>query len=227
MPAPGNKVVLRGPSPVTNARIKTEEVLSFIELQKDDIIRRLQSGTGAEIVTADLTNIMLQSVVNILPSLEKAALASPRGVYPLEKLLGMARELAHDARVASDRNVMREKIMNGIIDPALIRFAQKQITALNQLARKLHKDEQAVEHVAKMRDNVAETVNDMRVNVSNTLDSYFGGDGDAKGIVPETMSEESAYTPDDGSVAQALADAEVKASRTVKKKGYFHAKRRS
>lgn len=198
--------------------IEVSSAVSLIALQKDDILARLREGTATDVVTADLTNVMLQAVVNILPSVELLALSNPRGVYPLEKLLGMARELVHDAKSSADRNQMRMVLMGEIIDPSLLRFAQEQITQLNALERRVRNDPQTTEFVAKMKANVASTVNSMRIKISDSLDAYFGGDGGATSIIKEADAEVEIYTPDDGAVSQELTKAATrkKASRNVR-----------
>ena len=155
----------------------------MIETRKDELRARLQSGDGIDIITSDLTSILLQSVINILPSLEEAALANPRGVYPLEKLLNVVRELAHDARSMSDRGAMRQRIVNDILDPNMLELVRKQIVYLNRLHAFVKDDAQAIEYVDAMRASLAENVNATRVMISDKLDAYFGGEGGAKGIV--------------------------------------------
>jgi hypothetical protein len=216
--AKSNMVAVRGKNTPVPPLYENDisKSISLIEARKDEIIHRLREGSATDVVTADLTNTMLQAVVNILPSVEKAALSSSKGVYPLEKLLGMARELAHDLRQSSDRNQMRLVIMGQIIDPALLRFAQEQITQLNALERRVRNDPQSMEFVAKMKSNVAESVNNMRIKTSDALDAYFGGDGGAKGIMDVMAEEQEIYTPDDGAVADELKKA------AAKKKGAKH-----
>ena len=222
MASPKKQVALRGGKNTTalaedrgkyGKEPDISETLSLMSEYKEDILARLRTREGADIITSDLTNAMLQSVVNVLPSLEEFALKSPKGVYPLENMLSIARELAHDIRSQQDRNTMRERIMNGIIDPALLRFAQGQITSLNQLERKVRADPQASEFIVGLRSNVANTINETRIAVSNSLDAYFGGEGKAKGILEKEDIVVEAYTPDDGSIAQALADAKPIAAK--------------
>lgn len=215
-----NQVALRGgkaTTAVTEDRGKYGKDLAVevtvMAKRKDDLIRRLETGEGFDIITMDLANSLLQAIIGILPSVEAAAKISTRGVYPLVNLTNIVRELSHDLRSMSDRNTMRERIMNGIIDPALLRFAQGQITSLNQLERKVRADPQASEFIVGLRNNVATTINEMRINVSNSLDAYFGGEGNAKGIMEKEDIVVEAYTPDDGSIAQALADAKPTAAK--------------
>jgi hypothetical protein len=200
-----------------------DDSVSLLATRKDDIIKRLEAGEGFDIVTMDLTNSLLQAVVGILPSVEKQAKTSSRGVYPLVNLTNIVRELGHDLRSMQDRNTMREKVMSEILDPKLLLFARSQITALNQLARKV-RDPAQQEFIESMRAAVAKTVNEMRIETANALDAYFGGDGKAQGIVKEEEvleERDDVFARDDEDEVPALPAPK----RPVKKKGYRYARR--
>ena len=163
--------------------IDVDSRLLIIQGKKQQILDRLESGEGIDLVTQDLTNTILQSLVSLLPSIEEAAHKSSRGVYPLEKVVNAIRELSHDLRSMEDRGAMRQRIVNDILDPNMLELVRKQIVYLNRLHALVKDDAQAIEYVDAMRASLAENVNATRVMISDKLDAYFGGEGGAKGIV--------------------------------------------
>lgn len=180
-PAPATEVYNPNPVPVD----ATQHV-SLIERKRAQLLRALEDGKPASIVTADLTKVMLQAMIDLLPELEKGAKASSRAVYALDKVAALTRELAHDLRSMEDRDAMREKLMNGIIDPALLDFANKNVTELNRLSRIVNDNAEAVDFIQALKVRVSTLVNGLHVNVANSLDGYFGGSKDAVNIVSES-----------------------------------------
>lgn len=179
-----------------------EAIVSLIGARKDEIISRLH-GQNLDSVTMDLTRVLLQAIVDILPSIEVAAKTSSRGVYPLVNLANIMRELTHDLRSMQDRNAMREKVMNNVIDPELLSFANAQIVGLNRL-RRFIKDNDGKDMLAAIKGDVAVLVNRLHTNTANELDKYFGGDGKAEKIISEKEVDEDAYTPSDGMMLDPL-----------------------
>lgn len=179
-----------------------EAIVSLIGARKDEIISRLH-GQNLDSVTMDLTRVLLQAIVDILPSIEVAAKTSSRGVYPLVNLANIMRELTHDLRSMQDRNAMREKVMNNVIDPELLSFANAQIVGLNRL-RRFIKDNDGKDMLAAIKGDVAVLVNRLHTNTANELDKYFGGDGKAEKIISEKEADEDAYTPSDGKLFDPL-----------------------
>lgn len=166
------------------------EQTSLIERKREALLQALENGAPAATVTVDLTNILLQAIIDILPSLERNAKASSKNVYHLEKMATLARDLQHDLRNMEDRNAMRDKIMGDVIDPELLSFANQNITDLNKLVRLLRNNPEAQDFVDRLRHRTAVTVNSLHSKVANALDAYFGGDKNAQNIMSENTSED-------------------------------------
>lgn len=182
LPKPGLPAVrnvdklMEGTSPVF-------DTISIIERKREYLLQALEDGKPADIITADLTKVMLQAFIDLLPALERGAKESSRAVYPLEKIASLIREMSHDLRSMQDRNAMREKIMNGVIDPALLDFANKNVTELNRLARIVNDNAEAVDFIEALKTRVSALANGLHIHVANSLDNYFGGSRDASKII--------------------------------------------
>jgi hypothetical protein len=175
------------------ARMNADEQVSLIEQKKNDILDGLRKGEALDVVTMDLANILLQALVDMLPSFERNAKASSKNIYHLERVSAIIRELSHDLRSSQDRNAMRTQIMTNTIDPAILQFASRQITELNQLQRFVRGDAQAIEFINTLKNRVAVLTNELHVNVANQLDAYFGGSKDAQKILEEKDETTESY----------------------------------
>jgi hypothetical protein len=190
--------------------------VSIIERKRDQLLAAIEGGkTPSSTITYELTTVMLQAMINLLPNLEKAANANSKGVYHLEKIAVLARDLQMDLRNMEDRNTMREKIMNGIVDPALLEFTNKNITELNRLRRLVSDDAEAVDFIESLKLRTHELVNGLHIRLSNDLDKYFGGTKDAMALIDHKQAEDNS---DDYFEKADDSEAQYKAKRANRKR---------